>query len=249
MTENHSNNHSCTSGCVEGHLKKVLVADNGSVWVAFNAHYLPQRRSSAVGTMKDGLVPRLYNEEYPYLCAMLHPIALSGRFLGTFRFFDVMHAHGRYSLAPSQITEWECHEAFAHKLIEKLLPSVTTTLDFSLPILPFRLGYSGTDETEADVHSRARSSRLAFSFLFGMLSYLIALVPNWMDVGIQAGLPEEWMKGLEASPIADFRSSEGRIGALIDFSQSVAEIRREILQAKRDNGVVHKMKVDVTHYG
>lgn len=31
--------------------------------------------------------------------------------------------------------------------------------------------------------------------------------------------------------------------------RSTAEIRSEIAQAKRDNGVVHKMKVDVTHYG
>ncbi|KAL5511025.1 hypothetical protein ACEPAG_3744 [Sanghuangporus baumii] len=59
-----------------------------------------------------------------------------------------------------------------------------------------------------------------------MATYLIALVPNWIEIAKKADLPEKWLRGLESSPIGDFGIKEGRIGALVDFSQSVPDLRQ-----------------------
>ncbi|KAL5526399.1 hypothetical protein ACEPAF_8122 [Sanghuangporus sanghuang] len=81
-----------------------------------------------------------------------------------------------------------------------------------------------------------------------MATYLIALVPDWKKIASDAGIPEEWLGGLEGSPIANFDIKEGRVGAFIDFSESTSELRNLPRLIKRhipfwilwDDGTTHR---------
>ncbi|KAL5512115.1 hypothetical protein ACEPAG_3636 [Sanghuangporus baumii] len=170
--------------------------------------------------------PRFYNERFPYLCAVPKTDALWGFFLEPFRSIDVVPCgNGNFILSPSQIDLWEAFESCTFRLCRGLLQRVNMTLEFSLPIFPCKIGYAGVAPDYSTAMNRARRSQRAFCILFDMATYLIALTPDWKGIGKAEGLPDEFLEGLEHSPIANFTFREGRVGTFIDFSESIAEIR------------------------
>lgn len=206
--------------------RKVFRDEEGDIWVGFNVSYLPIKLDSRISRVGDAPRPRCYNEKFPYLCAVLLPDALTGDSLECFRRFDVRSVRGQYGLASRQIRSWGMFETLTFRLCQILLSHVNTTLDFSLPIFPFKLGYKRLYSSRETALKRADESRRAFCILFGMATYLIALTPNWMNIARDDGFPQKWLEMLKASPIGNFDVREGRVGAFIDFSDSIAELRR-----------------------
>ncbi|KAL5497976.1 hypothetical protein ACEPAH_2907 [Sanghuangporus vaninii] len=206
-------------------LKRVFSDKDGSIWVGFNVSRLPQRQNSTFRTLAEAMVPRFYNEQFPYICITLVPCALCGDFLDIFRRFEVIPFDGQYILLPFQADLWEIYKHYTFRLCQSLVQHITLPLYFALPILPCKIGYFARERTEAGMFSCARRVRRAFYLLFSMATYLIALVPDWKKIASDAGIPEEWLGGLEGSPITNFDIKEGQVGVFIDFSKSTAELR------------------------
>lgn len=203
-----------------------MFVESGVTWIGFNAIHLPPRLPYELDSARDAQYPRCFNPKFPYLCAVQSQEALVGDFLSCFRGTPaIISTPGGYAMDEAQMKKWEAFENMTFHLCLALTSHVTLSLEFSLPKLPHRMGYKEVHRTHRKALGSAHSSRHAFYILFGMLSYLVARIPNWMEVADKAGLPDTWYKDLNRSPICDFSTAEGRVGVFVDLSEAESEIR------------------------